>query len=155
MRAPRTLHRGASAAALAGIVIFLGAAAAHASVVSETLKAVANHPDGGHGLELAITRILTNDAWGKPPHVIAQDILTGTRAANDEQMAAIAKALAAQARALAETNPTESRAIAAAVLNARNPVLRSIFNSARGRREPGLVIPSGNGGGRLDTTSPS
>ena len=153
MRVPKASFRYVSAAALVGIVIFLGAASAHASIATKTAEALDSHPDGGHGLEVAIADIL--DGYRGEPGTIARGVLKATAAANEKQMVAIGRAMAAYARALAEIDPAGSGAVAAAVINVRNPALQRTFNSARGRREPGLVIPSGNKRGGLDTTSPS
>ena len=126
-----------------------------ASVASETAAALANHPQGDYGLEVAILAILDRGAADKPPHVVAEEILAASSTANDAQMAAIGRALARKARALAEFRPAESRAIATAVLRAGHPALRASFNRTGVRRVPGLEVPTGTDGGGLDTTSPN
>ena len=70
-------------------------------------------------------------------------------------MVAIGRALAAEARELAATDPAESRAVAAAALATRNPQLLRIFKAVAGRQPPNLIVPTGSDGGGLDTTSPS
>ena len=178
MRVPKASFRYVSAAALVGIVIFLGAASADdiapetaepldsypdgghglsaasapASIGTKTAEALDSYPDGGHGLEVAIYEIL--DSYRGKSDAIAGGILKAAAAANEEQMVAIGRAMAAYARALAEIDPAGSGSVAAAVINVRNPALQRAFNSARGRREPGLDIPSGNNGGGLDKVSP-
>ena len=152
MRVPKASFRYVSAAALVGIVIFLGAASAD-DIAPKTAEPLDSYPDGGHGLEVAIADIL--DGYRGEPGTIARGVLKATAAANEKQMVAIGRAMAAYARALTKIGPAGSGAVAAAVIDARNPALQRTFNSARGRREPGLVIPSGNKRGGLDTTSPS
>ena len=153
MRVAKASFRYVSAAALVGIAIFLGAASAHASIATKTTEALSSHPNGGNGLEAAITSIL--DSYRGHPGTIAKGILDAAASANDEQMIAIGRALAAHARALAKIDPAGDGAVKAAVIDVQNPALQKSFKSARGHRKPGLVIPSGNDGGGLDTTSPS
>ena len=179
MRVPKASFRYVSAAALVGIVIFLGAASADdiapeteealdsypdadhglraasapASIATKTAEALDSYPDGGHGLEVAIYEIL--DSYRGKPDAIARGFLKAAAAANEEQMVAIGRAMAAYARALAEIDPAGSGSVAAAVINVRNPALQRAFKSARGRRQPGLDIPSGNNGGGLEKRSPT
>ena len=128
---------------------------ARASVASETATALGSHAQGDYGLEVAILAILDHGVADKPPHVVAEEILAASSTANDAQMAAIGRALARKARALAESRPAESRAIAAAVLRAGHPALRESFKRTSVRRVPGLEVPTGSGGGGLDTPSPN
>lgn len=153
MRVPKASFRYVSAATLVGIVIFLGAASADVSIATKTAEALDSYPDGGHGLEVAIYEIL--DSYRGKSDAIAGGILKAAAAANEEQMVAIGRAMAAYARALAEIDPAGSGAVAAVVINVRNPALQRAFNSARGHRETGLDIPSGNNGGGLEKSSPS
>jgi hypothetical protein len=153
MRVRKASFRYISAAALVGIAIFLSAASAHASIATQTTDALDSHPIGGSGLEAAITSIL--ESYRGHPGTIAKGVLDAVTAANEEQMIAIGRAMAAYARALAKIDPAGDGAVKAAVIDTRNPVLQKSFKSARGHRKPGLAIPSGNDGGGLDTTSPS
>ena len=150
----RAVHTCRSAAALTAIVVSFGVAAAHASVTTKTVEALTSYPDGGQGLEAAITEIL--DEYEGQPHIVAREILAATASATDEQMAAIGRALAARARVLAQSDLGDFRAIAAAVLDARNEVLQKIFWSASGGGMPDLAVPSGGGDeGGFDAPSPN
>ena len=149
----RAVHTCRFAAALTAIVVLFGVAAAHASIATQTAEALTSHPDGGQGLEAAITGIL--DGYAGQPHIVAAEILAAAATASDEQMVAIGRAFAARARVLAQSDLREFRAIAAAVLDAQNEVLQKTFRSASGRWIPSLVVPAGGDGGGLDTPSPN
>jgi hypothetical protein len=116
---------------------------------------LATHPQGGYGLEAAILGILEAGSEGMAPHEVAQKVLAAATNANDEQMEAIGRALAARARALAEKDLPQSRAIGAEVIRVRNPALKRSFSSALGTRVPGIVVPAGTDGGGLDNPSPN
>jgi len=147
----RAVHTGRSAAVLTAIVVLFGVAAAHASVTTKTLEALTSYPDGGPGLEVAITEIL--DEHTGQPHIAAREILAAAASASDEQMVAIGEALAARAQMLAQSDLGESRAIEAVVRDSKNAVLQKIFlPTSRGRMRL-LVIPSGGEqGGGFDTS---
>jgi len=155
----RAVHTGRSAAVLTAIVVLFGVAAAHASIGTKTMEALASHPNGGSGLEAAISQILdehTQHSQRTPsgkPHIVAREILAAAASASDDQMAAIGRALAERVRVLAQSDPDESRAIADVVRDAQNPVLQKIFSSSSGGRMTGLVIPSSGDHGGFDAPS--
>ncbi len=144
----RAFHAGRSAAVLTAIAVLFGVAAAHASITTETVEALTSHPNGGPGLEAAITQILdehTQHSQRAPsgkPHIIAREILAAAASASDKQMVALGRALAARAWVLAQSDPGESRAIAAVVRDAQNQVLQKSFSATSGGRMADLVIPS-------------
>ena len=164
----RAVHTGRSAAVLTAIVVLFGVAAAHASISTKTMEALTSYPNGGPGLEAAITQILdehtqhsqrTPPGWkarrvlsGKP-HIVAREILGAAASASDEQMAAIGRALAAHARVLAQSDPGESRAIADVVRDAQNAALQKSFSPTPGGRMTGLDIPSSGDHGGFDAPS--
>ena len=155
MRVIEANRQAALGAALLAVLTLAGASAptdAQASVASDTLAALSRHPEGGYGLETDILAILDG---AKAPGAIAAEILSAARSANDAQMAAIGRALARKVRELAERFPAESRAISTAVLRTQQPTLQQSFNSSLGSRVPGVAVPTGPGGGWLDTTSPN
>ena len=153
MRLYKAIHKYASVAVLIGVVTFFGVESAQASIATDTAEALASNPDGGHGLELAIADIF--DGYKGKPLAIVREILRAAADASDEQMVAIGRALAAEARELAATDPAESRAVVAAALAAQHPALLRIFRPAGGPRPPDLFIPTGGDGGGFDTTSPN
>ena len=152
MRRIKAVQKCAFAAVLIGVVTHVGVVPAQASIATDTAAALADHPDGGPDLELAIADILGGHQG--QPRLIVREILRATVSATDEQMVAIGKALAAEARALAETDPDESRAVVAAVLATQNSQLVRNFEAAGGYRPPPLFVPVGDGG-HLDTSSPN
>ncbi len=125
------------------------------SVSTETIAALAAHPQGGYGLEDAIRGILEADAEGAASHMVAREILSASSQANDKQMEAIGRALASYARALADEDFPASRAIWAEVARTRHAALKSSFSSMMGSRLRGLQVPGGTDGGGLDTVSPN
>ena len=153
MRIHKTIQKCAFAAVLIGLVTLGGVRVTHASIATDMAEALASNPDGGAGLELAVADIF--DSYQGLPHLIVTELLRAAAGASDEQMVAIGIAIAAEARELAATDPAESRAVVAAVLAARNPQLLTTFNLASGGKAPNLIVPTGSGGGGLDTTSPN
>lgn len=150
----RAVHGCWSAVALAGVVVLFAVAAAHASVTTKTVEALSTYPDGGQGLEAAITLIL--DEYEGQSHIAAREILAATASASDEQMVAIGRALAARARVLAQSDLGEFRAVAVAVRQAQNEVLQKVFWSASGGGMSDLAVPAGGGDeGRFDSASPN
>ena len=158
MTALEAIRQAAFAAALLAVVtlVTVGAAThARASTGTDTRAALSKHPEGGYGLEADILAILDAAPQAKAPHLVAAEILSASRSANDAQMAAIGRALARKVRELAERYPAESRAISTAVMRVQQQALQRSFNSALGSRVPGVAVPTGPGGGWLDTTSPN
>ncbi len=158
MRVIEAIRQVGLATALLAVVTLASAGAptdVRASIASDTLAALSSHPEGGYGLETDILAILDGASKEKAPGVVAAEILSASRSANDAQMAAIGRALARKVRELAERYPAESRAISTAVLRAQQSALQRSFNSSLGSRVPGVAVPTGPGGGWLDTTSPN
>ena len=147
------------AAALVGIAMFFAVSTAHATIATRTADALESNPNGGAGLVQAIADIL--EGYGGRPEIIARAILASSAGATNEQMAAIGRAMAVHADALASSDPDAAAAIAAVVADAKSAQLKTAFQAARtgGKAKApsvGMGVPAGGGGGGgggLDVTS--
>ncbi len=138
------------AAVLVGIAMLFAVSTAHATIASRTADALESNPDGGAGLVQAVADIL--EGYGGRPEIIARAILAASAGANNEQMAAIGRAMAAHADALTSSNPDAAAALAAVVADAKSAQLKTAFQAARteGKAKApavGLGVPAGGGGG--------
>ena len=114
------------------------------------------YPEGGAGLEAAILAILQQESRRQPAPAVAHETLAAAAYANEAQLTAIGRALAEWTLALAESDFTGARGIAAAVATTRDPGLKRAYSATLGRRvfeHP--EIPAGTDGGGLTSPSPS
>ena len=143
---PHSGIRRALAAVLVGIAMFFAVSPAHATIASRTTDALESNPAGGEGLVQAVSDIL--EGYGGRPEIIARAILAASAGANNEQMAAIGRAMAAHADALVSSNPDAAAALAAVVADAKSAQLKTAFQAARtaGKAKApsvGLGVPAG------------
>jgi hypothetical protein len=149
------------AGVLAGIAMFFAVSTAHATIASRTADALAANPNGGAGLVLAIADIFFEEGYDGKPEIIARAILAASEGATTEQMAALGRAMAAHADALAPSDPNAAAAIEAVVADAKSAQLKTSFYASRtgGKGKPppvGLGVPAGGGaGGRGHLDVPS
>ncbi len=145
---PNSGSRLALAAVLVGIAMFFAVSTAHATIASRTADALESNPSGGEGLVQAVADIL--EGYGGKPEIIARAILAASAGATNEQMAAIGRAMAARADALASSDPDAAAALAAVVADAQSAQLKTAFQAAHAggkAKAPaaGLGVPAGGG----------